>query len=231
MIGLAIITVNLNNADGLLKTINSVVAQKKLSQTPPIQFIIIDGVSSDDSLDVCQSFKNDIDIFISEKDDGIYHAMNKGIELCTMDKMLFLNSGDYFVGNVLDKELTFGSIFPSKTLVGSKLKNIKIRNPNFFMPYCHQGIVFQKSDLRYNQNIKYNADYLYVLESDIFRFFNHVDCEGYVYFDPDGISSRFPFRRDLDGLKVHYLHFGKHRALLMFFVILLKQMARYVKNF
>lgn len=230
MIGLAIITINLNNANGLRETIKSVAHQKKLPCVPPIQYIVIDGCSSDDSLDICNEFKNSIDILISEKDRGIYDAMNKGIDLCTMDKMLFLNSGDYFVGNVLDAAFTVGSIFPVKRHAGSELIDIKRKNPNFFMPYCHQGIVFQASDLRYNTNIKLNADYLYVLESNIHKYFNPIDCKGFVYFDTTGISSRHAFKRDLDGLKVHYLYFGASRAFLMLFVILLKQIARGIKK-
>jgi len=85
-----IITINYNNAKGLEKTIKSV-----LSQTyNEIEYIIIDGESIDGSKAVIEKYNNKITQCISEKDNGIYHAMNKGIALATRKYLLFLNSGD-----------------------------------------------------------------------------------------------------------------------------------------
>lgn len=95
---LSIITVNLNNALGLSKTIESVARQC----TQKFEYIIIDGVSSDGSVDVIRAFdssnlqsKNPLSLmWISEKDTGIYNAMNKGINMANGEYLLFLNSGD-----------------------------------------------------------------------------------------------------------------------------------------
>lgn len=95
---LSIITVNLNNTIGLSKTIESVVSQS----THNFEYIIIDGVSSDGSVDVIREFesfniqsKNPLSLIcISEKDTGIYNAMNKGIKMANGEYLLFLNSGD-----------------------------------------------------------------------------------------------------------------------------------------
>lgn len=88
---ISIITINFNNKDGIEKTISSVVAQTYKD----IQYIIIDGDSTDGSVEVIKKYHEDIDYWISEPDKGIYDAMNKGILKATGDYVLFLNSGDY----------------------------------------------------------------------------------------------------------------------------------------
>ena len=88
----SIITINLNNKSGLIKTVNSVLAQEYKN----IEFIIIDGASNDGSLEYIKAVKNNFTYWISEKDKGIYDAMNKGIIQAKGDYLLFLNSGDFF---------------------------------------------------------------------------------------------------------------------------------------
>lgn len=94
-IKISIITINYQNGLGLEKTINSV-----LSQTyNQIEYIIIDGGSTDCSMEVIDKYSDDIFYIISEKDSGIYHAMNKGWKKANGDYCLFLNSGDYLYDN------------------------------------------------------------------------------------------------------------------------------------
>jgi glycosyltransferase involved in cell wall biosynthesis len=90
MISLSIITVNLNNKKGLNRTIESVIIQSFLN----IQYIVIDGGSVDGSLQIIKEHTSHIFYWISEKDTGVYNAMNKGIAAATGDYLLFLNSGD-----------------------------------------------------------------------------------------------------------------------------------------
>ncbi len=99
----SIITVNLNNADGLLTTIKSVVEQTNRN----FEFIIIDGASSDKSQQVIEQYKDDFTYSVSEKDTGIYHAMNKGITKANGEYLLFLNSGDW-----LNNEQVIENILP-----------------------------------------------------------------------------------------------------------------------
>lgn len=87
---ISIITINLNNKEGLRKTINSVVSQTFTDY----EFIIIDGKSTDGSLDVIDQYKDKISYWISEKDSGIYNAQNKGIRRAKGEYLYFLNSGD-----------------------------------------------------------------------------------------------------------------------------------------
>ncbi len=97
MSSLCIITINYNNASGLLKTIESVVNQTE----KPFEYIVIDGGSKDDSLKHIQQYASEINYWVSEPDKGIYNAMNKGITAAKADYLLFLNSGDCLV----DKEV------------------------------------------------------------------------------------------------------------------------------
>lgn len=91
---ISIVTITRNNANGLCKTIKSVELQKRMGAT--IEFIVIDGASTDHTPQVLKSYDNIIDIGISEKDDGIYDAMNKGLAIASGDSIFFLNAGDRF---------------------------------------------------------------------------------------------------------------------------------------
>ena len=104
---LSIITVNYNNRIGLQKTFESVLDQTYNN----FEFIVIDGGSSDGSKEVIESNQKKIAYWVSEKDRGIYHAMNKGIEKAKGRYLLFLNSGDYLcdasvLSTAFAKELT-----------------------------------------------------------------------------------------------------------------------------
>jgi glycosyltransferase involved in cell wall biosynthesis len=87
---ISIITVCYNCQDTIQKTLESVISQTY----PHIQYIIIDGGSTDRTLSIISTFKNRIDQVISEKDAGIYEAMNKGLQHAQGDIIYFLNSGD-----------------------------------------------------------------------------------------------------------------------------------------
>ncbi len=105
---LTIITINYNNCDGLKKTVQSVVPQ--LNQE--IEFIIIDGGSIDGSVDLIKANEKYIDVWVSEKDNGIYDAQNKGIAKARGAYCLFLNSGDYlYQMNTVKKVMPFLSNF------------------------------------------------------------------------------------------------------------------------
>lgn len=87
---ISVITVNLNNAGGLESTIRSVASQSSCD----FEFIVIDGGSTDRSREVVQKYSANITHQVSEKDNGIYEAMNKGIRISKGEYLLFLNSGD-----------------------------------------------------------------------------------------------------------------------------------------
>ncbi len=87
---ISIITVVYNDVHNIERTVRSIRNQKY----PQIEYIIIDGGSTDGTLEVIQKNKDIISHWISEPDDGIYHAMNKGLNSATGDYVWFINSGD-----------------------------------------------------------------------------------------------------------------------------------------
>lgn len=88
---LSIITINYNNANGLSKTIRSLIKQT----FHEYEYIVIDGGSNDGSKHIIEGNQKYISYWCSEKDSGIYNAMNKGILKATGEYLLFLNSGDF----------------------------------------------------------------------------------------------------------------------------------------
>ena len=94
---ISLITVTFNAQHTIERCIQSIIGQKFKN----IEYIVIDGGSTDDTLDIISKYKSDINILISEPDKGIYDAMNKGIKLATGDVVGMLNADDYFVDNAV----------------------------------------------------------------------------------------------------------------------------------
>lgn len=87
---LSVVTIVYNNVRDIERTMLSVLNQNY----PYIEYIVIDGASTDGTLEIIKKYKNRLAKLISEKDKGIYDAMNKGLSLATGDYVLFMNSGD-----------------------------------------------------------------------------------------------------------------------------------------
>lgn len=92
---LSIITVNLNNADGLKKTIDSVISQS----FKDYEWIVIDGGSTDGSKELIEEYSSHFSYWVSEYDQGAYYAINKGISHAVGEYVNFLNSGDCFASS------------------------------------------------------------------------------------------------------------------------------------
>lgn len=100
---ISIITVTFRAESLLEGTIQSVLAQ----DYPAIEFIIVDGGSTDGTLEIARKYQSKIAKLISEPDKGIYDAMNKGIQLATGEYVVFMNAGDSFYNNqVLSKAMS-----------------------------------------------------------------------------------------------------------------------------
>lgn len=93
----SIITIVLNGERHIEQTILSVLAEKQVN----IEYIIIDGGSTDSTLDIIERYKNNIDVIISESDNGIYHAINKGINLAKGELIGIIHCGDYYFANAI----------------------------------------------------------------------------------------------------------------------------------
>lgn len=114
-IKISVITINLNNLEGLKRTVQSVLDQNH----PDIEYLLIDGGSTDGGKDFIKDNQDRFCFYLSEKDTGVYDAMNKGIRKSTGDYLIFLNSGDIFSGsdsisklikNSNGEDLVFGNI-------------------------------------------------------------------------------------------------------------------------
>ena len=110
---ISIITINLNNKEGLRKTIESVVNQTYKD----IEYVVIDGGSTDGSVNIINEYADKLAYWCSEKDGGIFNAFNKAIPHINGNYALFLNSGDKFHQNdvvekavpLLDKDICYGN--------------------------------------------------------------------------------------------------------------------------
>jgi len=89
---ITVVTVSFNCENTIKKTMESVLKQTYKE----IEYILIDGASTDNTLSIIKSFKDDRIKYISEKDNGIYDAMNKAIKMATGEYIIFMNSGDWF---------------------------------------------------------------------------------------------------------------------------------------
>lgn len=92
---LSVITVVFNGIGDVANTIDSVLGQ----DYPNIEYIVIDGESTDGTRDIIKNYEDKLDVFICERDEGIYDAMNKGIARACGEFILFMNCGDVFASN------------------------------------------------------------------------------------------------------------------------------------
>ena len=148
-----IITISYNAVLGIERTINSVITQTYSN----LQYIIIDGGSTDGTVDIIKKYADKIDYWVSEPDSGIYYAMNKGIAIADGDWINFMNAGDYFVDrNVIEQifqhniECTDNVIYGNTIgkykhgFISEKPEPLVVMNKR--LPFCHQS-VFVKEQL------------------------------------------------------------------------------------
>lgn len=109
MTKVSIITIAFNNEKGLLRTIESVINQSYKDY----EFIVIDGGSSDNSKEIINSYNDKITYWVSEPDNGVYNAMNKGIQQAKGEYLHFLNAGDVYASDdVLTKTFSIKQTIP-----------------------------------------------------------------------------------------------------------------------
>lgn len=198
---ISIITVVYNAKNLLEKTIKSVFSQSYIN----IEYIIIDGASSDGTVDIIKKYENKISYWVSEEDNGIYDAMNKGIKMAKGDGLIFMNAGDYFVGDMLTNnvDLTIPLFLPIKyENYFKKFGLLKLKSYKQGIPYCHQGIIFENNDILYNTNYKIAADYDYYLNHGYTNNINFLDTKAYIHYDNYGFSKKYAKLRDIEILTI-----------------------------
>ena len=206
---LSIITINRNNAEGLRKTLQSVVLQ----EWTDFEFIVIDGASDDGSIEIicdyAKRYCNRIK-WVSEPDTGIYNAMNKGIKMASGDYLQFLNSGDclnsnrvtglmidalkqeqyptILYGNLL-KDMPDGRIIRDRCFAGQDCSLL-----GFFTGSLNHSSTYISKDLfskygLYDENLKIVSDWKWFLKAIILGkekpVYTNIDV---TLFDMGGIS-------------------------------------------
>lgn len=172
----SVITVTFNCVDVLEETILSVINQTYKER----ELIIIDGGSTDGTLTIVDKYRESIAYFISEPDNGIYDAMNKGIRAAKGSWLNFLNAGDAYVDeNVLktlfsstefDDTLVYGDIYIQK-LNGEReyRKAIKVEGDAQLkqgMKICHQAIFYHRDIIQfYDASLKLKAEWKHLIET------------------------------------------------------------------
>lgn len=139
-----VITVVYNDGSNLEETIKSVLTQKYKN----IEYIIIDGGSNDNTLDVIRKYESKIDYWVSERDFGIYDAMNKGISAANGQWLNMMNSGDVFATvdtfSFLEIGLPSVDIYYSDTILVGGGGGIAAANV-FKKAFIHQSLIYRKS--------------------------------------------------------------------------------------
>lgn len=226
---ISIITVCWNAVDTISETLESVISQSYKN----VEHIVVDGVSTDGTFKILQKY-SDAHKHIkvtSEKDNGIYDAMNKGVKMCSGDLVFFLNSGDKFYdGRVLHdivhtfKENPSAQVIAGDVQVTDNGKDIFVKKHNdLTTPYlmnesiCHQGLFFSRDAL-----IEFPFDLKYKIASDFDMFLktfkkyskNIIYRERLIAFYPLGGASSPSDPRKYERInrefrEIRVRHFGK----------------------
>lgn len=195
---ISIITVVFNSANTIAQAIDSV-----LSQTyDNIEYIIIDGKSTDGTIDIINSYGSKISKFISEHDHGLYDAMNKGVHLASGDIIGFLNSDDFLINNYIIetimskflKDDTLEVLYGNIQYVDKNNTNKVIRqweSKPYYLNYFEEGNVPAHPALYlkrkifikvgdFNTNFKFSADYDFMLRLFKLHQFNCIYLNKYI---------------------------------------------------
>lgn len=205
----SVITVCVNCSNVIEKTIQSVLSQKGIE----LEYIIIDGNSSDGTREIIKKYESQLAYWISEPDDGIFDAMNKGICLASGDVISFINAGDYYTKDILNE---IQNIFLNKNIkiisgsIRFRIDNdfFTIINSNYNLERMplhmipHQALftkreVFNETGL-FDTNYRLGSDYDWFLKVWMKRIDVYIapnicaDCDG------NGVTTKYPFDLSLE---------------------------------
>jgi len=231
-----VITVVFNGEKHLEETILSVINQTYDN----VEYIIIDGGSTDGTLDIIREYEHVLDYWISEKDRGIYDAMNKGIDLATGDWINFMNGGDLFFSySILEsfsiEKFTYSIIY-GNTLFKYDKENEVIKMPpmplnfKYGLPFCHQS-VFVKSYL--HKKMKFSTNYKIYSDFDLFA--NLFKSNNFLHYDIviasvtyDGISSLKKLNQFKELYSIGKKHYRTKFAVILIFDIMIRKLIKQI---
>lgn len=196
-----IITVCYNSEKTIEKTILSIISQSYRN----IEYIIIDGGSTDNTMQIIYKYRNNISLYISEPDDGIYDAMNKGIKYSTGDIIGIVNSDDWLERDALEKVVKYSALATDKNYImcgcmnmikdGKVLKVNKSYPANLWegMTICHPATFISRQVYevigKYNTNYRIAADYDLLLRAKT-KNINFIEVpEVFTNFSFGGVST------------------------------------------
>ena len=230
-----VVTVVFNDEAHIEKTIQSVLRQSYSN----IEYIIIDGASTDATCSIIEKYREKIDFFLSEKDKGVYDGMNKGIQLAKGEWIHFLNSGDVFYDeNVISGVFNNYTDNGESTIYGDTIyynpnENVKTRvvarrvtnEPGSFMPSCHQSIFTRAVELK---NYPFDLRYRVYADSNFYYELSKRNNKGLYtnsvisIYDSTGLSSRNKNSR----LWERFLMYFRHRDIkcVVFFLMYIKNL-------
>jgi glycosyltransferase involved in cell wall biosynthesis len=217
----SVITINLNNRQGLKNTIASVASQTFRD----FEYLVIDGGSKDGSVDVILECAKDIKSWISDRDSGVYNAMNKGLKMAQGKYVVFLNSGDEFklsdtLKHIAEQGDDRDFVYCDVELFGGQSPRVKVHPDQLSERYllvdmiCHQS-VFAKRSLfdktgTFNEAYKVYGDYDWMLNAirSEHATYKHIP-EVLVRYDEIGISNttdRSLQRKEKDQIQNFYFN-------------------------
>ncbi|MEH6503179.1 MAG: glycosyltransferase family 2 protein [Cycloclasticus sp.] len=208
---ITVITVCFNAEKYIEQTIKSVLEQKNIA----LEYIIVDGGSSDTTLDIIKRNEPSIDRYISESDKGIADAMNKGVALATGDYVLFLHADDYlYSDDALKMAVPYlkgqKDIYIFDTIFSMKKGNLRKHSGSFgrrilFKGICHQGVLCRRDLLLrlggFDESFKICMDYNFFMKAYLNSATAKYIDEVLSVMRDTGISSR----QDWQSLKQRFM--------------------------
>lgn len=238
---ISVITVVYNGAAVIEKTILSVINQTYAN----IEYIIIDGASADGTQDVINRYLNKIQFYISEPDSGIYHAMNKALNLASGDYVWFMNAGDTIFSNetlssviaeTKDADIYYGDT-EEVDLNGNKVRMRRMKYPeklsfNSFkmgMVVSHQSVIIKKEIAGfYNLKYRISSDIDWVINS-LKKSNNIINTKVVLCKYLVGGKARQNFLKgNIERFLIMINHYGFFTTILNHFIFLLRFFRFYV---
>lgn len=232
---ISVITVVYNGAPLIGRTLKSIVSQTYTN----IEYIIIDGASSDDTLKIIEPYKSKIALLHSGKDEGIYDAMNKGLKDATGDYVLFMNAGDELYDSdtiekifniALEADVYYGNtaiVRETGEVVGDRRlsppERLDWKSLKFGMCVSHQSFIARRllCDF-YDLNYKVSADIDWVInvlkQSDTI-----VNTHQYISkFLEGGTSNKRRKKALIERFRIMVKHYGFFQTLINHIIILFR---------